>query len=184
MAWTVESSRYIVRDEPWLSIREEACRTESGHAIDPFYVLEYPDWVNVVALTDEDEIVLVKQYRHAVGRQVLEIPSGVIDATDASPEAAARRELLEETGFAADHWQRVGELSANPATHTNSTFCYLATGARRVAEPTLDAGEELESLLMPLSEVVHSARRGELLQALHVAGLFLALAAAGRLDFA
>jgi 8-oxo-dGTP pyrophosphatase MutT (NUDIX family) len=181
MAWTVESSRYIVRDEPWLSIREEACRTASGHAIDPFYVLEYPDWVNVVALTDDDEIVLVRQYRHAVGRRVLELPSGMIDASDASPEEAARRELLEETGFAAASWQQVGQLSANPATHTNTAFCYLATGARRVEEPTLDAGEELESLLMPLSEAVRRARGGELLQALHVAGLFLALATAGRL---
>ncbi len=152
--------------------------------IDPFYVLEYPDWVNIVALTDDDEIVLVRQYRHAVGRELLEIPGGVIDRADASPEAAARRELLEETGFTADRWQQVSELSANPASHTNSTFCFLATGARRVAAPTLDAGEAIEWSVLPIAEVVRRARGGELLQALHVAGLFLALSAAGRLDTA
>ncbi len=181
MAWTVERSRYIVRDPPWLSIREEACRTESGHAIDPFYVLEYPDWVNVVALTDSDELVLVRQYRHGVKQSVLEIPSGAVDTADERPEATARRELFEETGFKAKRWQLVGELSANPATHANTTFCYLATGAERFAEPQLDAGEELVSMLLPMAEAVERARHGELLQSLHVASLFLSLAAAGRL---
>ncbi len=184
MTWTVERSRYIVRDEPWLSIREEACRTASGHPIDPFFVLEYPDWINVVAITDDDRVPVVRQYRHGVGRQVLEIPSGVIDRRDRSPEAAARRELLEETGFEARRWHRVAELSANPSTHANTTFCFLATGARRVAEPRLDPGEELELELLPLAELLERARRGELLQSLHVAGLSLALMALGRLRFA
>jgi len=184
VTWTVEKSRYIVRDEPWLSIREEACRTEDGTLIDPFYVLEYPDWANVVALTDDDEVVLVRQYRHAVGRRVLELPSGVIDPGDASPEAAARRELREETGFAAERWKLCGVLSANPASHTNSTFCFLATGCLRVGEPVLDAGEAVESLLLPLPEVLARVERGEMLQALHVGALHLALSRLGRLELA
>ena len=180
MAWRVERSEVLVHDEPWLTIRKQAIRTEDGESIDPFFLLDYPDWTNVVAVTDDDEIVMVRQYRHGVGRELLEIPGGVIDATDASPEAAARRELLEETGYEAGRWREVAQLSPNPATHTNLVTTFLATGAERVRDPRPEPGEGVVALTMSIDEVLERMARGELLQALHVAGLLLSLRALGR----
>jgi 8-oxo-dGTP pyrophosphatase MutT (NUDIX family) len=92
-----------------------------------------------------------------------------------------RRELLEETGYAGTHMVETGRLSPNPATHTNLTYCFLATGVTQVAEPLDEDTERVETVLLPLSDVLELARTGGLLQALHVGALFFALHALGRL---
>jgi len=108
-----------------------------------FYVLDAPDWVNVVAVTDSGEIVLVEQFRHGTQSVTLEIPGGVIDGDDASPEGAARRELLEETGYVSDDWRLLGVVAPNPAFLSNRCFMFLATGSRRESEPRPDGLEEI-----------------------------------------
>jgi ADP-ribose pyrophosphatase len=182
MDWTVTHSRYMLTD-CWLSVRADSCRTAAGQVVEPYYVFEYPDWVNVVALTDAQEVILVRQYRHGIGKAVLELPSGTIDPQDTSPLEAARRELLEETGYTSQHFHRCGVLSANPATHNNQTHCFLATGCSQVASPRLDESEELEVILKPAGELMQLVRRGELLQSLHVGAVFLALLELGQLQF-
>ena len=112
-----------------------------------FYVLEAPDWINVVALTEDGEIVLVEQYRHGTRHNTLEIPGGMVDPEDESPLAAARRELLEETGYASEMWEEIGVVEPNPAILSNRCFTYLATGARRIADPTPDGHEEIRVVL-------------------------------------
>jgi len=134
-----------------------------------FYVLDSGDWVNVVAVTADDRIVLVEQYRHGVGRATVEIPGGMVDPEDASPENAARRELLEETGFESDDWRLIGVVDPNPATHSNRCFTFLAAGAVRTREPEPDAHEELEVLLEPVSRVPGLLRDGRITHALVVA---------------
>jgi 8-oxo-dGTP pyrophosphatase MutT (NUDIX family) len=124
---------------------------------------------------------LVRQYRHGLQQTGFELPSGVVDATDASPLAAVQRELLEETGCAGEAVVETGRLSPNPATHTNLTYCFLATGVRQVAAPRPEETEHLETVRLPLSDVVRLASTGGLLQALHVGALFLALYALGKL---
>jgi 8-oxo-dGTP pyrophosphatase MutT (NUDIX family) len=148
----------------------------SGRVVDPYYVLEYPDWANVVAVTRDHEVVLVRQYRHALGEVVLELPGGCVDSADQSPEAAARRELLEETGYSAGNVIRVGELSPNPATHSNLVHGFLAMGCERTTEPALDPQEQIEVVLVPLEDLAAVAR-SEFRQAMHVASVFLALSA-------
>jgi ADP-ribose pyrophosphatase len=145
------------------------------------YVLEYPTWVNVVALTQDHHIVLVRQYRHGVQQTVLELPSGTVEATDVSPLAAIQRELLEETGYSGALVVETGRLSPNSANHANWTYCFLATGVERVAEPLAEETECVETVLMPLSDVVRLASQGGLLQTLHVGALFFALHALGGL---
>jgi 8-oxo-dGTP pyrophosphatase MutT (NUDIX family) len=172
--WKRLQSMYILQDR-WLALRADTCQLPNGRTIAPYYVLEYPPWVNVVALTTDQQVVLVRQYRHGVQQTLLELPSGAVDATDASPRAAVQRELLEETGYGSAVVVETGCLSPNPATHTNLTHCFLATGVRQVAAPHPEATECLETVLLPLSEVVRLARTGGLLQALHVGALFLAL---------
>ena len=95
--WTVLSSKYLWK-RPWLTVRQEHVRLANGLEAPEFYILEYPDWVNVIAITKEGEMVMIRQYRHGVDRCDYELCAGVIEP-DEDPEAAARRELLEETGF-------------------------------------------------------------------------------------
>lgn len=181
-AWQVTSSRSLLKDR-WIDLRADRCVTSSGVVIEPYYVLTYPDWVHVVALTEADELVLVRQYRHGVGTEVLELPGGAVDASDVDLETAARRELLEETGFSAAGIQQVTTLFPNPATQSNRLHIMLATGLRRDAAQSLDPGEDgLTVELVPLGEVLAGLQGGLIGQAMHVAGLLLGLAKAGRLS--
>jgi 8-oxo-dGTP pyrophosphatase MutT (NUDIX family) len=180
-AWRILSSRPVIRDR-WIDLRADRCVTPNGVEISPYYVLTYPDWVNVVALTPERDLVLVRQYRHAVAATVLELPGGVMDSSDDNPEQAARRELLEETGFTAKRWLTIGSLSANPATHTNRIHSFLALDATPGDGQALDHGEEgLATCLMPLDEVVGRLDAGLIDQAMHVAAVLLATRLLARL---
>ena len=179
--WRTLSSEQLVHDR-WINLRADRCVTAGGREISPFYVLDYRDWVHVAALTDDDQLVLVEQYRHGVGVACLELPGGMMDAADADPVAAARLELAEETGFDGDHWQLVSSLYPNPSTQTNRIHAVLATGCRRVSEPALEAGEEgLLVRCMPVADLLRDLQSGALQQAMHVGILLLALAAAGRI---
>ncbi len=178
--WTRLGSRRILEDR-WLTVRADRYRLPDGRVLEPCYVLEYPPWVSVVAVTGEREIVLVRQYRPGAGCTGLEFPCGVVDPEDGSPLLAARRELLEETGYGGGEFLETGALSPNPASHTNLLHCYLADGVERLGDPRPDATEHLEVVTMPLDRAVGLAGRGELLPALHLAALFLALARLGRI---
>jgi len=103
--------------------------------------LEYPTWVNIVALTKDFHVVLVRQYRHGVQQTVLELPSGSVEQTDASLLVAAQRELFEETGYASDAFVETGRVSPNSANHANLTYCFLATAVERIGEPVADETE-------------------------------------------
>jgi 8-oxo-dGTP pyrophosphatase MutT (NUDIX family) len=179
--WSVLSSETVVKDR-WIDLRAETCVTPSGQEIAPYYVLSYPDWVNIVAITTDDEIVLVRQYRHGAADIFTEIPGGAVDAGDPDPVAAAKRELLEETGYEADNWELVSSLYANPASHTNRLHVYLARNAIRTAGQMLEHGEEgLSVSTMPVDTLLKELRSGLIGQALHVSSIMLALQAAGRL---
>ena len=181
--WRTLSSKPLLHDR-WIDLRADRCATAAGVEISPYYVLTYPDWVHVVALTADDCLVLVEQYRHGAASAFLELPGGVIDPGDASPLTAGERELREETGFAATGWQPVSNLHANPAIQPNRVHTVLATGAVRVAEPTLEDGEAGMTLsLVPVSTVLAGLAAGLLGQSMQVGGVLLALAKAGRISF-
>ncbi len=178
--WTILESTYMVRD-PWQIIRADKCQLPNGRIIGPYYVLEYGTWVNVVALTKKREVILVRQYRHGIQRTILEIPGGAMDPEDTSPLTAARRELLEETGYTSDTLVETGRVCSNPANHNNFLHSFLATDVERVGEPQLDATEQIEVVLMPLEQAIELAKNSGLLQAMNVSSLFFALAQLGRL---
>ncbi len=148
--------------------------------IAPFYVLEYPDWVQIVALDVDDQIILVEQYRHGLGVVSLELPGGGMEAADAGPLEAAARELAEETGCVAGSLRLIASLSPNPASHNNRVHVVLAQGVERTKAPEQDPTERLNVLRKPVSEVVRLALGGQMVQAIHVASLALALPAIGR----
>lgn len=180
--WTVTASRIVLADR-WIRVRADSCVAATGDVVDPFYVLEYRDWVHVVALTDDDRLVMNRQYRHAAGEVHLELPGGVMDAEDADPVAAGRREFLEETGHGGREFRHVVSLRPNPATHTNRVHTVLALGAAPVGLQSFDNGEEIAVELIPVAEVLRVLREGEVQQSTHVASILLALAAAGRVTF-
>jgi 8-oxo-dGTP pyrophosphatase MutT (NUDIX family) len=179
--WSVVSSETIHADR-WLNVRADTCVTTKGETVSPYYVLDYPDWVQVVAITDDDQIVLIRQYRHAAADVLLELPGGTVDPQDDNPEQAMRRELLEETGFSADEFRHVISLSPNPATHTNMVHTYLALGARLTGAQNTDPGEDIGVELMPVSAVIAGLPSGLFQQSMHVASVVLALVAAGRIS--
>ena len=177
--WEILGSKYVVKDR-WLTLRADDCRNADGQVIAPYYVLEYPPWVNVLALTPEHNVVLIKQYRHGIRQVILELPGGALDEQDASVLDAAQRELREETGYVAEEWRETGTFCASPNNHTNMAHCFLAFGARYVTEPQREASEHIEVVLMSLDEFLERAYQGELRHSHHVASLFFAVRALGR----
>jgi ADP-ribose pyrophosphatase len=139
----------------------------------PFYVLDTHDWVNVIALTPDKKVLLVSQFRHGSQALSVEIPGGAVDRKDASPLAAARRELLEETGHEASQWFSLGAVRPNPAILNNQCHFFLATGAKRVADLHLDEAEELECDSVPLLEIPARIRDGRISHALVIAAFQL-----------
>ena len=154
--WALLQRTTLLRHGVIALAREDRVNPRTG-APWPFFVIDLPDWVNVVAITPDDEIVLVRQWRVGTGASSVELPGGVVDPGEA-PEAAARRELLEETGFTALEFVPLGQVHPNPALQSNRCFFFLARGATRQAEQSLDAGEDVAVELTPLVEL--AARLG------------------------
>ena len=164
MKWKTLSQKYLI-EKPWLTARVDKVELPTGAIIDEYYVLEYPDWVNTIAITKEGEFVFVRQYRYAIGKTVNELCAGVIEKGE-DPMVAAKRELMEETGFGGGNWQKWMTISANPSTHTNLTHCYLATDVERMDVQHLDQAEDIEVRLFSRDEVMDMLEKGEIWQSL------------------
>jgi ADP-ribose pyrophosphatase len=177
--WKILNSKYLYKANS-VAFRVDQCEMSDGKTFEP-YVLECGTWVNVIALTRKQEVVLVKQYRHGANQMMLEIPAGIMDEEDESPLQAAKRELLEETGYTSDQFVQVGKAYLNPATHNNLTYSFLALDVEPVGQQDLDETEEIEVSLLPFDAFVSMVKGGGLPQALHVAALFFAMAYLERL---
>ena len=149
----------------------ESPRTGIEHE---FYVLESPDWVNIVAVTESKEIVLINQFRHGVSSSVLEIPGGMIDEGEA-PILSAKRELLEETGYAADVFIELGKVHPNPAIFDNVCYTFLAKTAKKIREPEFESAEDIETVLYPVSDIKKLIKSGEITHSLVLNALFFYL---------
>ncbi len=171
--WETVSQKYLLKDR-WISLRADVCKMPNGRIVEPYYVLEYPDFVNVVAITEQQEIVMVRQYRHAYGKTVLELPGGIVDPGE-SYATAARRELLEETGYTAESFEELARISPNPSSMTNLSVSYLAINAKKASAQQLDHTEDIEVVVMPLEEVVQLLKSNKIVHATHVATLFYML---------
>ena len=180
--WTTTASETLL-DDRWIRLRADRLRTAAGLEIAPWYVLDYPDWCVAVALTPDDRMVLVRQWRHGAQRWSLELPGGVMDAEDADAVAAARRELREETGYDAAEWRYLYASHANPAIQTNRLHVVLALGAVPVAEAAPEPTEAIRVELPSVAEVLAGLGAGAIGQSMHVGAILVALASAGRIHY-
>lgn len=171
--WKILDSHYI---HP--RFRIDKVELVNGKVFEPV-VFEFRNWANVVALTKDNEVVLVRQYRHGVREFSLEFPGGIVD-DDENPLEGVRRELMEETGYSVGNIVEVGRIYPNPAIQHNTLFCYFATDAELTGSQHFDETEEIEVHLVKLDELLQMVKRGEFRHALHVAVLFRALAYLGR----
>jgi ADP-ribose diphosphatase len=134
-----------------------------------FFVLTAPNWVNIIPLTSRNEVVMVRQFRHGIAGFTLEIPGGMIDPDDRNPKAAARREMLEETGYDSRAIVAIGRVHPNPAIQPNYCYSFFAHNVRKVGKQQLDSNEETEVVLVPLSEIGKLIASGRITHALVIA---------------
>ena len=172
--WKTLESRYIIR-RPWLTARVDKVQLPSGVINPEHYVLEYPAWVNVIAITTDDRYVMIRQYRHGLDEIGLELVAGTSEDGE-NPETAARRELLEESGYAGGEWSLMMKICQNPSICNNFTYCFVARGVECVAEQSLDESEDIEVVLMTREQLRAALDSEEMTQALMLAPLWRHLA--------
>ena len=180
MKWKTLSSEYLFKDT-WFTVRKDVCEKPDGKIVSPYYVYEFPTWVSAVALTEDNKVVMVRQYRHAIEETIIEIPGGCVDDTDPSLESAVARELLEETGFEFSQYQYLGKISPNPSTNNNWMHMFLATGGKKITEQQLDHNEEIEVVLLSIDELKQLLMDRKIFQAMHVTTIMYALERLGDL---
>lgn len=182
LKWKTISSEYLFKDL-WFTVRKDICEAPSGKIINPYYIYEFPEWATAFALTEDNKVILVKQYRHAIGEVIIELPGGVVDDTDKDFQTGVARELLEETGYTFSSFESLGKISANPSTNTNWMHMFLARGGKKVAEQKLDHNEEILVELCSIDEVKQLLRENKIPQAMHVTAILYALEKIGELSY-
>ena len=182
MKWKVLESEYLFKDGPWLTIRKDKCELPNGNIMPAFYVQEYPDWASAFALTKDNKVVMINQYRHGIEKITTEVPGGVVDEGE-EPAVAIKRELLEETGYQFESIEFLGRVCANPSTGDNYMHMFLAKGGEKVAEQNLDDSEDVAVVIYSMDEVKQLLKDNKIVQSLHVSCIFYALNHLGEMKY-
>jgi ADP-ribose pyrophosphatase len=165
-----------IRSRPRDSFRVFSIRTDT--ALSPrtgtehdFHIIESEDWINVIPLIADHHVVMIKQYRHGARQVTLEIPGGLVDPGD-TPERAAARELLEETGYQAEELVQIGVVNPNPALFNNCCYTYVARNVKKIDDPTPDQAEDIEAVLIPLPDIPKLIQTGEIDHAMVITAFY------------
>lgn len=170
MKWSTLSSEQLI-NRPWLKARRDTVKLPNGKVYDEYYVLSYPTWINVIAETEDGELILERQYRHGLGVVSTEICAGVVEDGEL-PLHAAQRELEEETGYTGGEWEEIMTIAPNPGIMDNLCHCFYARGVKKTNSQHLDATEDIEVFIYPKEKVKEMLLRGDFIQALMVAPLW------------
>lgn len=172
--WKIINSQ-LVFDNQWCQVRQDAVELPNGQVIDDYFINVRSDIVVVLAVTSQREVVFVRQYRHGVGQVLLELPAGYCNTQTETSVMAARRELEEETGYIAENMRQIAMLYDNPAKDTNQIYLFLAENAHASGTQQLDITEDVEIVLIPISEVLEKISAGEICVCGTIAALLLGL---------
>jgi ADP-ribose pyrophosphatase len=168
--WQIRRSERVLDGRVFKVRKDLTINPRTGQPHDMF-VMEQPDWVNVIPLTPDKQVVMIEQWRHGTRTIELETPGGLMDAGE-TPEVCGRRELLEETGYEPDRMIQLGTVHPNPAIQSNTQHYLLASGCRKVAEPNLDHAEDIIVRLAPLGDLPAMVRAGKITHGVVIAGFY------------
>ncbi len=174
--WHVLSNTVLLDCSPWLRVFREHVRLPNGVELPDYYRIDLPDWTQIFAVLDDGRVAMIRHYKHGPGETSLELPAGYLDPGE-SPNEAARRELLEETGLVADDWRSLGRYFIDGNRGCGETHIFLARGARQVSAPRLEASEVMEQHFLTLDEVRAAWLGGQLRNTGTLGAVGLALAA-------
>ena len=177
--WKTISSEYLNR-HIYFTARRDRCERQDGVIVDPYFVVELPTAATAFALTEDNKVLLVKQYRHPIADVSLETPGGFVDEGEDFATAMSR-ELMEETGYEFSSVEYLGKFAANPGILDNYTEMFFAQGGRKIREQQLDHNEELEIIEATIEEVIDLVMRQEIKQSVHANCIFFALIKMGRM---
>lgn len=172
MTFKTLSSEYLSKHH-YFTARKDSYLTAEGKIVDPYFVVELPTSACAMAITEDNQVILINQYRYALNETLLEIPGGFIDAGE-QPMQAIERELLEETGYSFSSIHYLGITTSNPGLLDNITYMFLALGGKKTASQSLDANEEIEILLKPMLDVKFMLQHNEIKQSMHALCMFYA----------
>ena len=179
MNWKTLSSEYITRHK-YFTARKDKCETPEGKIIEEYFVVEMPVSACALSLTEDGEVIMIKQYRHPIGQTVLELPGGFIDENEL-PETAMARELMEETGYEFSSVEQVGTIAANPGVLDNFTCLFLARGGKKIGIQQLDHNEDIDVVTISLDELKKLFLQNKIVQSLHASCIFYALRKMGEI---
>ena len=176
--WKILSSKELFAANGF-KFRTDQCELSDGRVMPNYYVIEFYDWVNIIPITRQNEVVLINQYRHAAGETKIELPGGTLDEKNEDPKKAALRELEEETGYMTEDLRLVGKHRPNPALQNNWVYTFVALGCEKVGEPQLDAYEEIEVVTKSVPEMLEMIKTGEINHSIIIASIHKALSFIG-----
>ena len=179
--WKKISSKKVFEDR-WFKARADACQFPDGRIIDPYYVVELPNWANAVVVTPNNEIVLVKQYRYPVNAVTLELPGGVINEGE-DPMVAALRETQEETGYTSNQIQLICKTAPNPAINDNTAYFYLIENAVPTAHTNPDFFEDIEVVLYSKKDLIQLLQQNKIMHGVQLGPIYEALIQLGWLRY-
>ncbi len=174
MNWEVVSSEYLTKHPPFFVSRKDVCKKPDGTLIAAYYVVELPPSVVVVALPDDDHVLMIKQYRHPVAGISIELPGGFVEEGE-EPLQAAKREMLEETGYTFSDYHYLGRIAANPGVLNNFTYMYVARNVKGTQKQQLEQSEEITIEIFEIRELLELLHSNSIIQSLHATACFYAL---------
>lgn len=181
MRWKTLSSKYIY-DDRWFRARADSCGFPDGRVIEPYYVVELPNWCNTIVVTADERVILVRQYRYPIDQTILELPGGIIEKGE-DPEAAAKREMVEETGYTSDDIEFLMQSAPNPAVNNNTAYFFLARNAVPTLSTNPDLFEDIDIVSFSKQEFIQLVKENQLLHGVQVGPAYAALVKLGWLQF-